>query len=126
SYIIEKIEDKEGNIVYQHQVEPINVFSPETAYVITDMLRDVTKVGTATSMTNNLNFQMDIAAKTGTTNNYSDVWLVGYNPNVSLGVWLGYRSPSRGLYEIKNRYIFPSTRANMLFARFMNAANEVR
>ncbi|WP_243835696.1 transglycosylase domain-containing protein [Sporosarcina pasteurii] len=125
AYMIEKIEDMEGNIVYEHKVEPVEVFSPETAYIISDMLRDVAKHGTATTMRNNLNFSMDIAAKTGTTDKYIDNWLVGYNPNVSLGVWLGYRDHKKGLYpnSLRNSYLPPSRRTNLLFARLMNAAN---
>jgi len=54
------------------------------------MLRDVLTKGTGTMAKNTLKFSADFAAKTGTTQEYKDVWLVGYNPNVSLGVWLGY------------------------------------
>ena len=39
--MIDKIEDMEGNIIFQHEAEPVDVFSPQTAYIITDMLRDV-------------------------------------------------------------------------------------
>lgn len=122
-YMIEKIEDMEGNIVFEQEIKPVDVFSPQTSYIVSDMLRDVTKYGTATIMKNNLNFGIDIAAKTGTTDNYGDVWLVGYNPNVSLGVWLGYRDTKRGLYDVRGSYLPPSNRANLLFARLMNAAN---
>lgn len=125
TYMIDKIEDMDGNIIYQHKVEPVEVFSPQTAYIISDMMRDVTKYGTATTMKSNLNFGMDIAAKTGTTNNYADAWLVGYNPNVSLGVWLGYRDTKRGLYDVRGSYLAPSKRVNLLYARLMNAAHEV-
>lgn len=125
AYMIEKIEDMEGNIIYQHEVEPVEVFSPQTSYIVSDMLRDVAKKGTATKMKGSLKFGMDIAAKTGTTDNFADVWLVGYNPNVSLGVWLGYRDTKRGLFDVKSSYLPPSDRVNYLFARLMNAANEV-
>ncbi len=93
SYMIERIEDMEGNIVFQHETEPVEVFSPQTAYIITDMLRDVltNRRGTAQIMKQNLNFNIDLAAKTGTSDDFGDAWLVGYNPNVSLGVWIGYK-----------------------------------
>ena len=39
--MIDRIEDMDGNIVYQHEIEPVEVFSPQTAYIISDMLRDV-------------------------------------------------------------------------------------
>ena len=125
-YMIERIEDMEGNLIYEHKVEPVEVFSPETAYIISDMLRDVTEYGTATTMKRNLNFNIDIAAKTGTTNEYKDAWLVGYNPNISLGLWIGYSKPeNHKLYDIRSGYLHPGQRTNLLFAQLMNAANEV-
>ncbi len=85
SYMIERIEDMEGNVVFQHETEPVEVFSPQTAYIITDMLRDVlqTEEETAQIMKQNLNFNIDLAAKTGTSDDFGDAWLVGYNPNVT-------------------------------------------
>ena len=41
AYMIDKIEDMEGNIIFEHKIEPVDVFSPQTSYIITDMLRDV-------------------------------------------------------------------------------------
>lgn len=127
AYIIEKIEDMDGNIVYEHVTEPVDVFSSETSYIITDMLRDVLKSGgTGAQVPKHLNFNMDLAAKTGTTQGYGDAWLVGYNPNVSLGVWLGYKERKRSLYfGLERQTLHPSTRTSTLFARIMNAANEV-
>ncbi len=125
AYMIDKIEDMNGNIIYQHEVEPVDVFSPQTSYIVSDMMRDVTKYGTATTMKQNLNFGADLAVKTGTTNDYKDAWLVGYNPNVSLGVWIGYEDMRKGLFpsSLRNSYLPPSTRVNLLFARLMNTAN---
>ncbi|WP_040229206.1 transglycosylase domain-containing protein [Bhargavaea cecembensis] len=123
-YMIEKIEDSEGNVVYQHETEPVDVYSPQTAYMITDMLRDTTTMGTARIMRGDLNFNLDIAAKTGTTTGYKDVWLVGYNPNVTLGVWLGYDNEKKyQLDTMSNTYGQPSARVNKLFARLMNGMN---
>lgn len=127
SYMIERIEDMSGNIVYQHDVEPVEVFSPETSYIITDMLRDVLKPGgTGQQVPNYMNFKTDLAVKTGTTQGYGDAWLVGYNPNISFGLWLGYYDNSRKLYKRGTGQMHPTTRTSMLFGRLMNAANEVR
>lgn len=120
AYMIDRIEDQEGNIVYQHEVEPVQVFSPETSYIVTDMLRDVLTKGTGTMARNTLKFSSDFAAKTGTSQEYKDVWLVGYNPNVSLGVWMGYDQP-RTLYAFNNTYLQPSVRVNKLWGTLMNA-----
>ena len=93
AYMIDKITDKEGNIVYQHEVKPVDVFSPQTAYLTYDMLRDVINGGTATSLNTRLKFSSDWAGKTGTSQDYKDTWFVATNPNVSFGVWNGYDKP---------------------------------
>lgn len=125
AYMIEKIEDVDGNIIYQHEVEPVPVFSAATSYIITDMLRDVMSDGTAKLAKARLKFQSDFGAKTGTTQNHNDSWLVGYNPNISLGVWLGYGDDTQTLYYMNNRYNHPSVRINMLWSNMMNAMYDV-
>lgn len=125
AYMIEKIEDVDGNVIYQHEVEPVPVFSAATSYIITDMLRDVMSDGTAKLAKARLKFQSDFGAKTGTTQNHNDSWLVGYNPNISLGVWLGYGDDTQTLYYMNNRYNHPSVRINMLWSNMMNAMYDV-
>lgn len=125
AYMIEKIEDVDGNVIYQHEVEPVPVFSAATSYIITDMLRDVMSEGTAKLAKARLKFQSDFGAKTGTTQNHNDSWLVGYNPNISLGVWLGYGDDTQTLYYMNNRYNHPSVRINMLWSNMMNAMYDV-
>ncbi|PYF09072.1 penicillin-binding protein [Ureibacillus chungkukjangi] len=124
AYMIDRIEDLDGNIIYEHEVEPVQVFSPETSYIVTDMLRDVLEYGTATRARSTLKFSSDFAAKTGTTNDHNDVWLVGYNPNISLGVWMGY-TKNKSLNQFNNTYGQPSTRVNTLWASLMNSIYDV-
>ncbi|MFT9820399.1 transglycosylase domain-containing protein [Lysinibacillus sp. NPDC056185] len=124
SYMIDRIEDQNGNIIYKHEVKPEQVFSPETSYIITDMLRDVLTKGTGTLARNTLKFSADFAAKTGTSQNYKDVWLVGYNPNVSLGVWMGY-DKNETLDAFNNTYQRPSVRINKLWGTLMNSVYDV-
>ncbi|MGM8215637.1 transglycosylase domain-containing protein [Bacillaceae bacterium W0354] len=93
AYMIEKIVDKEGNIIFEHESEEVEVFSPQTAYLTIDMMRDVLSMGTATyarSVLNNPN--VDWAGKTGTSQYWADAWFVATNPNVTLGTWYGYDS----------------------------------
>ncbi|WP_081707515.1 transglycosylase domain-containing protein [Bacillus massiliigorillae] len=122
AYMIEKIETKKGEIVYQHKSEPVKVFSPTTAYLTIDMMRDVVNSGTAASVRGRLNFYSDFAGKTGTGNHYSDAWFVASNPNVTLGVWNGYDLEKSldiggGLsYSKRNQY---------LWADYMNALYKV-
>lgn len=124
AYMIEKIVDLDGNTIYEHKVEPVDVFTPETSYMVTDMLRDVLDYGTGTRAKSMLKFSSDFAAKTGTSQEFKDVWVVGYNPNVSLGVWLGYDKP-RSLNTFSNTYQQPSNRVNMLWATLMNSMYDV-
>ncbi|UZJ80278.1 transglycosylase domain-containing protein [Fictibacillus sp. KU28468] len=94
AYLIEKIEDKHGKVLYKHKSKPVPVYSPQTSYLILDMMRDVLKPGgTAASIPGRLNFYADWAGKTGTTSSAKDSWFVATNPNVTLGVWHGYDKP---------------------------------
>lgn len=120
AYMISKIVDNNGHIVYKHKSKTKQVYSKQTAYITTDMLRDVLKQGTGTTANSNLKFRADFAAKTGTSQQYNDVWLVGYNPDISLGVWMGYDQP-KTLYQANGIYGQPSTRINLMWARLMNA-----
>ena len=64
------------------------VISPETAYVMTDMMKAVIAEGTGV-LANSINPKARVAGKTGTTNDYTDAWFIGYSPMVITGVWVG-------------------------------------
>lgn len=91
-YMIESIRDTNNEIIYEYKQEPEIVFSEQTAYLVTDMLKTVVTDGTAKSIKSQLkNFNAyEIAGKTGTTSENTDVWFVGYTPDITLGVWVGY------------------------------------
>jgi penicillin-binding protein len=89
AYLIERIENSEHEVVYQHEVKPVRVFSPQTSWMITDMLRDVITSGTGTKV-RQYTRGLDVAGKTGTTQDERDKWFIGYTPDISLGVWVGY------------------------------------
>ncbi|SFB17724.1 MULTISPECIES: transglycosylase domain-containing protein [unclassified Bacillus (in: firmicutes)] len=122
AYMIDKITDKKGNIIYQHKVDPVDVFSPQTAYLTIDMMRDVINRGTATSIKSRLKFQSDWAGKTGTGVDFHDAWFVATNPNVSFGIWTGYDTPK----SLKSGGLSYSLRANYLWADLMNAAYDIK
>lgn len=93
AYMIEKIVNSEGKIIYQHKVNPEQVFSKQTAYLMTDMLRTVITEGTASTVKRAYKHskEIPIVGKTGSTQNYGDVWFMGYTPDVTLGMWVGYK-----------------------------------
>ena len=84
-----KVVDRDGNVLLDNtNPEGEQVIKETTAYLLTDAMRDVVTQGTGTSA--NTYDGMDIAGKTGTTNDSKDLWFVGYTPYLTAGIWLGY------------------------------------
>ena len=82
-----KVTDMNGNVVLAPEQNTEQVFSAQTAYVIKDILKSVVQSGTATYCKIS---GMDVAAKTGSTNNYYDRWLCGFTNYYSGATWYGY------------------------------------
>lgn len=122
AYMIDKIVDKNGKVIYQHQIKPVDVFSPQTAYLTLDMMRDVIKMGTASAVKSRLDFTADWAGKTGTGVNYYDSWFVASNSNVTFGIWTGYDTQK----SLQTPGMSYSMRTNYLWADLMNAAYKIR
>ena len=93
AYMIDRIEDSTGKVIYKHEIQPVTVFSEQTAYLMTDMLRTVVNAGTGTQIRKYVPRSIDVAGKTGTTNNSNDLVFVGYTPELSMGVWVGFDEP---------------------------------
>ena len=81
------VADREGVLLEEHQPVPRDAIRADTAYVMTSMLRGVVQRGTAASAAA---LDWPLAGKTGTVNDYTDAWFVGFDPEITLGVWLGY------------------------------------
>ncbi len=90
-HAILKIEDRYGNIIEEVIPETREVISEGVAYIMADMMEGVVNEGTATSVRNF--FNRPAAGKTGTTQDYTDAWFVGYTPQLVAGVWLGFDDP---------------------------------
>ncbi len=86
---IKKVTDAEGKTLERSQIEVKRVLHPQTAYVITDMLKSVLSEGTGAGV-RKWGFTRPAAGKTGTTDEYRDAWFVGYTPNLLCVVWTGY------------------------------------
>ncbi len=69
--------------------------APATAFVTTQMLKDVLTYGTAKTL-KSFALQQQAAGKTGTTDDYRDAWFIGYTPQIITGVWVGYHQPRPG------------------------------
>nr|WP_225534507.1 MULTISPECIES: transglycosylase domain-containing protein [unclassified Enterococcus] len=99
-YMIEKITDNNGKVIYEHKNEPVQVYSPATASIMNDMMRSVldSKITTPFKpVVSGLNpdlANVDWIGKTGTTDLYKDSWLVVSTPTITLGSWTGYDIPT--------------------------------
>jgi penicillin-binding protein 1A len=85
-YAVQKVSDREGNVLEENRPEPKDAIRADTAFVITNILRGVVQRGTATKA-NVLNWP--VGGKTGTTDDYTDAWFVGFDPDITIGVWVG-------------------------------------
>ncbi|MDR1721346.1 MAG: penicillin-binding protein 1A [Endomicrobium sp.] len=93
-YIITKITDRNGKILEQSVPQQKEVLSPQNCFIITSVLKSVVEKG---SGWNAKNLGRPCAGKTGTTNNSSDAWFIGYTPQLVGGVWIGYDDSSISL-----------------------------
>ncbi len=109
--LIDRIQDSEGNTIFNTENRKCNkceeishlgdeypkivddfeqIFSPETAYQITSMLEGAIQRGTGKGLRD---LKLDLAGKTGTTNNNTDTWFIGFTSKVLVGVYVGYDNP---------------------------------
>ncbi|MEL6944259.1 MAG: penicillin-binding transpeptidase domain-containing protein, partial [Bacteroidota bacterium] len=95
-YTIERIETSNGTVIYEHPKEekPQEVIRPEHADIMTHLLQSVVDSGTARRLRYNHGLGGEIAGKTGTTQNQSDGWFIGYKSNLVAGAWVGAENPS--------------------------------
>jgi penicillin-binding protein 1A len=89
---ITRVEEADGQVLYKAQPAADKILSPQTAFLMNDMLSDVVDHGTAWKA-RQLGFKLPAAGKTGTTNEYRDAWFVGYTPRLVTGVWVGFDQP---------------------------------
>ncbi len=124
--LIDRIQDSEGKTIFNNEKRycencdmisfkgdnlPIiknnfkQIFSPQTAYQMTSILEGVVQRGTGKKL-KDLNLQL--AGKTGTTNNNTDTWFIGYTSNLVVGVFVGYDNPKKlGKYETGSKTALP-------------------
>lgn len=96
-YLIQVIEDSKGNKIYEwRDTKSTQVISPELAALMTEALRNVVQFGTGSPL---LTLKKPLAAKTGTTNNFADAWLLGYDPEITFGAWIGKKEGRQSLGE---------------------------
>ncbi len=124
--LIDRIQDSEGKTIFNNEKrfcencdsisydgtsKPIiknkyqQIFSPQTAYQITSMLKGVIERGTGKGLRE---LKLELAGKTGTTNKNTDTWFIGFTSNLVVGVYIGYDNPrSLGKFETGSKTAMP-------------------
>ncbi|OFO62694.1 penicillin-binding protein [Peptoniphilus sp. HMSC075B08] len=116
-YVITKIESNTGEVIYQVDPKEKEVTSPQNAYILTDMLKDVVRRGTG----RNAAFPgQEVAGKTGTStdehNGRKDVWFIGYTPYYTCSVWIGN--------DKNQKLAFGSTQSAYLWKQIMKSIHQ--
>jgi penicillin-binding protein 1A len=87
-YFVNRIVDRNGRILETHEHAETQVLSPQTSFIMCDLLSSVVRNGTGAAIPG-LGFSRPSAGKTGTSNDYSDAWFVGFTPQIACCVWVG-------------------------------------
>ncbi|KAF0090991.1 MAG: 1A family penicillin-binding protein [Fusobacteria bacterium] len=129
-HLITKIVNKNGKVVYKYVPESKQVITPTVAWYITDLLKSVISSGTGTQARIS---NLDMAGKTGTSqlpgvdNANKDIWFVGYTPNISASVWMGFdiADKENGFY---NQYGggFPARFWKLFMQQYLNGETVVK
>ena len=98
AHIIEQIENNDGEVIYKADFSPVKIYEESTSYLIVDMLGDVINksYGISHDMPSKLKFNSkNLFVKTGTSEYYKDLWVVGGSTKITVGLWNGYDSPAK-------------------------------
>jgi penicillin-binding protein 1A len=85
--LILKVTDYDGNVRQENLPELKDVISAQTARTMVDLLQEPVRMGTATKLQE---MKRPVAGKTGTTNDFTDAWFLGFTPSLTMGVWVGF------------------------------------
>ncbi|MFN3820756.1 MAG: penicillin-binding transpeptidase domain-containing protein, partial [bacterium] len=113
-----RVEDPTGKALAEYPTESRVVLTPQTAYIMTDLLADALNRGTGASARSLYNFTAPAAGKTGTTNEFTDAWFIGYTPHLICGVWVGLDDPRESLGPRQSGAVV----ALPIWAKFMKQA----
>jgi len=83
------VKDREGNLLEENRAEPSDVIRADTAYVMVNMLRGVLSPRGTGARAARMADEWPLAGKTGTVDDNTDAWFVGFDPDITVGVWIG-------------------------------------
>jgi penicillin-binding protein 1A len=117
-YSIVRIKNRSGQVVYQHQSKTSPAIPPTEAGVLNAALEGVVNDGTGTAAA----IGRPLAGKTGTTENHADAWFIGYVPQLSTAVWVGYPDSLVPMTDVGGIAVSGGSYPARIFARYMKPA----
>ena len=90
---VTRIEDSQGNVLGEFTNRKTEAISEQTAFLMVNLMQGVVNSGTGTRLRSRYGLKGEIGGKTGTTNDNSDGWFIGYTPSITAGVWVGGEDP---------------------------------
>lgn len=127
-YAITKVSDRHGRVWLEQRPKQEQVISPEVAYIMTDVLRNVIyphRLGVGgTAGRWGLPGGRPAAGKTGTTNNWTDAWFVGYTPQLTTAVWIGHAKEQRTLRDSRGSLVTGGSHPAAIWHAIMAKAHE--
>ena len=115
-YLVTKVTDRDGNLLEETRPKAAGAIRADTAYIVTHLLQGVVQRGTGVRASA---LGRPLGGKTGTTNDYTDAWFVGFDPTMAAGSWIGFdQKRSLGDREIGSRAALPP------WIKFMEEARE--
>lgn len=100
-YLVERVETRDGRLLEEHRTQARTAVDPAVAAVVSSVLRGVVLRGTGQRLAR---YDVEVAGKTGTTNDYTDAWFAGFVPEYTIVTWVGYdkkRRMGRGMTGAK-------------------------
>lgn len=121
--LITRIEDKSGKVLYSNKkTDSDRVMDDENARIMVELLRGVVDKGTGRSLRSKYKLKNEMGGKTGTAQNYSDGWFIGFTPRITAGVWVGGDQPA--IRFKSGRYGQGSKMALPIFGEVMKTVNQ--
>jgi penicillin-binding protein 1A len=96
-YSVLTVKDRDGNLLEENRAEPSDVIRADTAFVMTNMLRGVLSPRGTGAKATAMAASWPLAGKTGTVDENTDAWFVGFDPDITVGVWLGFDDKRKSL-----------------------------
>jgi penicillin-binding protein 1A len=100
-FMVQSVKDRDGNLLEENRGEPSDVIRADTAFVMTNMLRGVLSPRGTGARATAMASAWPLAGKTGTVDENTDAWFVGFDPDITVGVWLGFDDKRKSLGAVE-------------------------